>query len=176
MKNIIKCSLAVAALLVLNTSPAWAAGSVKTTSDVVLAADGTTVVGTSTLIRTSQGVSMSIQTTGLPAGHAATVWFCVFHDDGSFDCVRAAGHLVAPDGSLRAAGAVKAGDGSESIAPTFGADGRGILDPLHEFIVLVVRDHGPAVPGSIPEQIHSFQPDCTTCADPDPQFSEHPAP
>ena len=124
---------------------------------------------------------MSIHTTGLPAGHAVTVWFCIirFDDVGeflSFDCVRAAGHVVGTDGILNAGGAVKVGDASTSIAPTFGADGLGLLDPFGEFVSLVVRDHGPAVPGQIPEQIHTFQPGCATCADPDPQFSDHPAP
>ena len=182
MKNMIKYGLGVAALLVLNAGPAWAAGSVKTTSDVVLASDGMTVVGSSTLVRTSKGISMSIHTTGIPAGHAVTVWFCIYRDpldpfSGPFDCVRAAGHVVGTDGKLNLAGWVGVGDGSESISPAFGADGRGLLDPYVEFVELAVRDHGPAVPavpGKIPDQIHSFQPGCATCSD--PQYSDHPAP
>src|ERR1041384_5091055 len=104
MKSIIQCSLTVAALLALSASSAWAAGSVKTTSDVLLASDGTTVVGSSTLVRTSQGISMSIHTSGIPAGHAVTVWFCIGRNDGSFDCVRAAGHVVGNDGHINLAG------------------------------------------------------------------------
>ena len=172
MKNIIKYSLAVATLLVLNASPAWAAGSVKTTSDVKDSSD--IVVGSSTLRRTSQGVSMTIQTTGIPAGHAVTVWVCIFRDDGNFDCLRAAGHVVGADGELNAGGAVKVGDTSESISPAFGADGLGLLDPFGDFVVIVVRDHGPAIPGQIPDQIHSYQPECVTCTD--SQVSFHPAP
>jgi len=181
MKNIIKYSLAVAALLVLNASPASAAGSVKTTSDVFENKPDGALVGTSTLVRTSQGISMTIKTTGLPAGHAVTVWFCIVRFDAageflSFDCVHAAGHVVGSDGNLNAAGAVKVGDVSTSITPWDGADGFGLLDPLHEWVTLVVRDHGPAVPGLIPEQIHTFQPGCPTCAVPDPQYSDHPDP
>ena len=172
MKNIIKYSLAVATLLVLHASPAWAAGSVQTTSDVTDSSDN--VVGSSTLRRTSQGVSVTIHTTGIPAGHAVTVWVCIIRNDGNFDCLRAAGHVVGADGQLNASGAVKVGDTSESISPALGADGLGLLDPFGDFVVVVVRDHGLAIPGQIPNQFHSYQPECVTCTD--AQSSIHSAP
>jgi len=39
----------------------------------------TSVVGSSTLIRTESGVQMRLRTAGLPARHVVTVWFIVFN-------------------------------------------------------------------------------------------------
>jgi len=167
--------IAVAALMACSV---MAGPSVKTTSDVINVNSGN-VVGSSTVIRTPNGVSVVLKTrnSGIPAGHAVTMWLCILRKDGiNFDCVHLSGHIVGAGGNLNLAGWVGEGDTSESIAPVGGADGLGLEDALHDDLLIVVRDHGPAAPGSIPDQIHTFQPDCTTCADPDPLESLHLAP
>jgi hypothetical protein len=56
-----------------------ASAAIQTTSDVVLISDPTAVVGASTVTRTGRGISMSLHTTGLPAGDAGTIWWMMFN-------------------------------------------------------------------------------------------------
>ena len=51
---------------------------VADTTEVRLFSD-TSIVGSSSLLRTETGVQMTLGTTGLPAGHVVTVWFIVFN-------------------------------------------------------------------------------------------------
>lgn len=74
-----RVALAVGTGLVAATALAGGATArVADTTSVRLFSDSS-VVGSSTLIRTGSGVQMTLRTTGLPAGHVVTVWFIVFN-------------------------------------------------------------------------------------------------
>jgi hypothetical protein len=118
------------------------------------------VVGSSTLTRTESGVSFSLQTTGLQAGHAVTIWWMVFNPGGSVSVQYAAGHVIDEGGAAEFGGHLKVGDTDGVIN-----NGPGLLDARGANVVLVVRDHGPHDPGRVDEQIHTFDACNPTCTD-----------
>jgi hypothetical protein len=65
--------LVVAALagLLSGLAITHAGAATRTTSDVTFIADPSVAVGTSTLTRTDSGISFTLQTSGLQAGHAS---------------------------------------------------------------------------------------------------------
>ena len=135
-----------------------AGAATQTTSPVTTFAGE--VVGTSTLTRTGSGISFSLSTTGLEAGHAVTIWWMVFNPDGSVSVQYAAGHVIDEGGAAEFGGHLKVGDIDGVIN-----GGPGLLDALEANVVLVVRDHGPADPGRVNQQIHSFGVCNPTCTD-----------
>jgi hypothetical protein len=157
VKRRILVALALIGLLsVVLVSRAGAA--TQTTSPVTTFAGA--VVGTSTLTRTGSGISFSLSTTGLEAGHAVTIWWMVFNPDGSVSVQYAAGHVIDEGGTAEFGGHLKVGDTDGVIN-----DGPGLLDALAANVVLVVRDHGPADPGRVNQQIHTFGACNPTCTD-----------
>jgi hypothetical protein len=125
-------------------------------------------VGTSTLTRTTSGISFSLSTTGLEAGHAVTVWWMVFNPNGSLSVQYAAGHVIDEGGAAEFGGYLGVGDTGGVIN-----NGPGLLDATGANVVLVVRDHGPADPAGVSEQIHTFGTCNPTCTD--RQMSMHTA-
>jgi hypothetical protein len=117
-------------------------------------------VGSSTLTRTGSGISFSLSTTGLEAGHAVTIWWMVFNPDGSLSVQYAAGHVIDQGGAAEFGGHLRVGDTDGVIN-----NGPGLLDANGANVVLVVRDHGPAKPGTVSEQIHTFGTCNPTCTD-----------
>ena len=192
MKRRLLVILALVGLLsVLAITRAGAA--TQTTSPVVTIGDPTVVTGSSTLIRTSNGISMDLQTTELPAGDAVTIWWMVFNhpeacisgastpdptdprcgmaDMGNpaadLSVLYAAGHVIGASGAAGFAGQLAVDDASGAIM------GSGLHDPAGADVTLVVHDHGPADPATVNQQIHTFDacnPDCT-----DLQMSAHQA-
>jgi hypothetical protein len=157
VKRRILVALALVGLLsVVLISRAGAA--TKTTSPVTTFAGA--VVGTSTLTRTGSGISFSLQTTGLQAGHAVTIWWMVFNPNGSVSVQYAAGHVIDEGGAAELGGHLQVGDTDGVIN-----GGPGLLDALGANVVLVVRDHGPKDPGRVNEQIHTFDACNPTCTD-----------
>jgi hypothetical protein len=157
VKRRILVALALVGLLsVVLISRAEAA--TKTTSPVTTFAGA--VVGTSTLTRTGSGISFSLQTTGLQAGHAVTIWWMVFNPNGSVSVQYAAGHVIDEGGAAELGGHLQVGDTDGVIN-----GGPGLLDALGANVVLVVRDHGPKDPGRVNEQIHTFDACNPTCTD-----------
>jgi len=170
-----------AAMAVSLTTAASAAGSAShQTSEVRSFATGLDVVdgAKATLVRNDGGVTFTIQTSGLQANHAYTVWGiiynrpefcshpmpgvpCGFEDlyapdfglygDPRVDAslVRGAGHVVGSDGAAAFGGWVGVDDTSES------ALGPGLTNARGAVIQLDVLDHGPAV-GPVVKQIHQF--------------------
>jgi hypothetical protein len=112
-------------------------------------------VGTSTLVRSDSGIAFSLQTTGLPAGHAVTVWWMVVNPGAAVPSVLyAAGHVV--DGGVTGfGGALQEGD-TDGVVELPGLSLEGLLDANGATVVLVVRDHGPARPDIVEQQIHTF--------------------
>jgi hypothetical protein len=142
-------------------------------------------VGTSTLTRTGSGIALNLHTTGLQAGHAVTIWWMVFNNPeacihgattpdptdprcGMADITNAAvglsvlyaaGHVIDEDGVADFGAYLQEGD-TDGALPGMKL---GLLDAAGADVHLVVRDHGPADPGRVDEQIHTIgacNPDC----------------
>jgi hypothetical protein len=164
-KAIVKRRILVALALVglLSVVVVSRAGAAPTTSPVSTSPVTTfagAVVGTSTLTRTSSGISFSLSTSGLQAGHAVTVWWMVFNPNGSVSVQYAAGHVIDEGGAAQFGGYLQEGD-TEGVIN----GGPGLLDALGANVVLVVRDHGPADPARVDEQIQTFDVCNPTCTD-----------
>lgn len=153
----------------------------QTTADVeVFEFDGTPVPGGSSKItRTANGANSVLHTSGLEPGHAHTMWMVVFNvpdecattpctgDDvapgtaAMVDVIYVAGHVVGGSGKATFSGRRAAGDNSKSVFADLGAPAPGLIDPLTAEMHLVVRTHGPKVPGQVSSQIHTFEGTCT---------------
>jgi hypothetical protein len=143
-----------------------AGAATQTTSKVVTFAGKE--VGTSTLTRTDSGISFSLSTSELEAGHAVTIWWMVFNPNGSLSVQYAAGHVIDDSAVAEFGGALQEGDTDGVIN-----GGPGLLDAQGANVVLVVRDHGPVRPDIVQQQIQTFNvcnPSCT-----DLQMSMHTA-
>ena len=157
------------------------AGAAPTTSPVSTSPVKTIVtppaesveVGTSTLVRTDSGIAFSLQTSGLPAGHAVTVWWMVVNPGAAAPSVLyAAGHVIDDSGAAGFGGSLQEGD-TDGVVELDGLSLEGLLDATGATVVLVVRDHGPARPDIVEQQIHTFDVCNPTCTD--LQMSIHPA-
>jgi hypothetical protein len=149
------------------------AGAAPTTSPVSTSPVKTIVtppaesveVGTSTLVRSDSGIAFSLQTSGLPAGHAVTVWWMVVNPDAAAPSVLyAAGHVVDASGTAEFGGALREGD-TKGLVSLPGLSIAGLLDAEGADVYLVVRDHGPAKRGIVKQQIHTFDVCNPTCTD-----------
>jgi N-acetylmuramoyl-L-alanine amidase len=143
------------------------AGAAPTTSPVstspVTSSAG--AVGTSTLVRSDSGIAFSLQTTGLPAGHAVTVWWMVVNPDAAAPSVLyAAGHVVDDSGAAGFGGSLQEGD-TDGVVELDGLSLAGLLDATGATVVLVVRDHGPARADIVQQQIQTFNVCNPTCTD-----------
>ena len=141
-------------------------------------------VGSSTLNRHGNSVSMTIHTSGIPAGMAVTVWWVVFNvpencatspcgEPDIFDpAVRAdvlyaAGHVTGNGPHRNFAGQLRRGDASGSIMPFFNAllgidlPSLGLERVDGAEIHLVVRTHQQAIPAYMPDMISTFNGGCT---------------
>ncbi len=143
-----------------------AQASVRTTSDVISFADGT-VKGSSTLIRTDNGISVHLTTSGLQQG-AYSVWWVVI-EEGAFKVGNATGRVVGPEGTATFAAHLNEG---ETLVGHPTLSGGSLQDARQAEIRVVIRFHGPADLGRIFEQTHTFEPGVGV----DAQRSIHPAP
>jgi hypothetical protein len=133
-------------------------GAISTTRPVVDFATRSIVFGESTVMRTDEGVIAHLTASGLAPG-AYTLWTRV--DAPGLGPVSGwlAGHVVGQDGILNFSAHVSEG---EVLSGNPHLPSGPLQDPLHATITLVVRAHGPADPGRIYEQTHTFEP--TTAA------------
>lgn len=127
-----------------------------------------------TVLRGKNGVNASMSTHGLTPGHAYTLWVVVFNHPAectvpnacsvadalandpavAVDLIFGGGHAVGGSGKATFAGRVGLGD--------LGLRGYGLLDILEPEIHLVVRDHGPKLPGNA--QLSEFGGGCDVYA------------
>jgi hypothetical protein len=137
-------------------------------------------VGSSKLVRTSNGISANFKTDALKTGNAVTLWFVVFNYPenclaGPYKCspldmgdtaakgdfLYASGHVL---GSGNFAGHLNAGDNSRSgLAENRGCQDctPGLIEPESALVVLAIHDHGPALTGqALQAQISTFLGDC----------------
>jgi hypothetical protein len=133
-----------------------------TTRPVVDFATRSIVFGESTLKRTAHGVTAHLTASGLAPG-AYTFWTRV--DAPGMGPVSGwlAGHVVGESGILNFSAHVGVG---EVLSGNPHLPSGPLQDPLHATITLVVRNHGPADPGRIYEQTHTFEPGLDTDGDP----------
>jgi hypothetical protein len=132
------------------------------------------VVGASSkLVRNQNGVTVTVNTSGLVSGSAVTIWLIVFNNGtsgGPDDVIYGAGHVVGPNGTANFAAHLNEGDSGGSLFPQ---PSPGLIDAETAEIHIVVRSHGPFIPGMIPEQIHTVEGDCDPSVCEDLQFAIH---
>jgi hypothetical protein len=157
----------------------------SSSSDVHWTWDPVTVLGTSQLVRTESGISASLHSTGLPPGHAVTMWFVVFNypefcastpcgpadipnPNVKFDGLFGGGHVIGSSGTIDFGGHLAVGDPSGSLFVEQGGAGVGLLNPSGAEVWLMLHVHGPAGTGQVlKSQISSFLGGCQTFLGPD---------
>jgi hypothetical protein len=154
----------------------------KSTVDVINPILGI-VTGTSTLHRNSSGITVNYKTTGLTPGYAYTIWWVIWNNpqecavpgacnDSDFatpelvgvDVLYAAGHVVDDSGVGNFSGRLNVDDDSKSINDLFGLPPAGGLQSGNTYsaeVHLVLRSHGPAIPGEVNEQISGYLGGCS---------------
>lgn len=182
-------TLALLTMLAI-TLPVYASSAISDTTAVHLFSNGSAVAGSSsTLVRNSNGVYMTLLTSGLTPGDAVTIWWVIFnnptacshgmfglrcgHGDFSNPAVHAsamyaAGHVIGSDGVGDYGAGLSVGE--LTMVVLFGP---GLTSPMGADIHLVVHDHGPVNPSLMPGEIHSFVICNPTCVD--LQFAPHEA-
>lgn len=171
---------AVAALGPAGVNPAPAATTFRNAA-VQWLPSGPDVPGASSWLTTEEaGALMAIHTTELEAGDAYTVWWVVFnrpdrcttHPSGPIRCGPDDLSRPEPEASaLFGAGGVVAGRGDAffgahlPVRDTSGCQPElpcreGLTNPNEAEIHLVVRSHGPAIPGHVDGQITTFNGGC----------------
>jgi hypothetical protein len=115
------------------------------------------VLGTASLVRTGDAISMTFRTSGIPAGEAVTIWWIILDNGAPVSAQFAAGHVVGGSGVATFAGHLAEGDTSGCFSPEFtaavGCDG--LTDAQGQTVLLLARFHGQKEPGRIPVQIHT---------------------
>lgn len=112
-------------------------------------------------------VTANIHTKGLTPGDAYTVWFVIFEAPGVFvDVLYAGGGVVGDNGVANFSAHLSEDDlsGLHIVPPT---TFQGLTDAEHQGVHMIIRSHGPVIPGMEYEQISTFNGGCDTnvCAD-----------
>ncbi len=184
--------MAAMATMVVAALPAAAAGDPATRQrgDVYLILDESDVGGAG-LARFENGLSTRLRASGMTPGHAITVWWAIFNDpagcldpyacgvidvigpafggnaDGSKVSVPyATGGVVDADGVFRARAWQPLGPADGSANTYFGDPDYGLLNPLGAEVHLVLRDHGPLIPGQEHAQVSTFDGGCDPAVNP----------
>lgn len=140
-------------------------------------------VGTSHVVRTPNGVSMSLQTSAINDGYAVTVWYVIFNEPGNCatspcgvpdifdpatrtDVIFAAGHVVGNGRKANFASRRSVRDKSGSVMAFFNAllgtnlPSVGLENPRGAEVHLVVRSHEESIPEFLPDMIRTFNGGC----------------
>jgi hypothetical protein len=154
--------------------------------------DATTldVTGTATLIRNDNKISMTFNAENLTPGNAYTVWWVIWNkpencaipyacDLGDFattqlvevDALFATGHVVGGNGVGHFAASRKESDITGSTNYLFDEPAFPLEDARTAEVHLLLRDHGPAIPGQLNEQISSYLGSCDIYACYEPMFA-----
>lgn len=143
-----------------------------------------TPVGSSTVVRTDRGGSLTLETTGLAAGEVVTLWWLVFNDPdscragipavsscghpdamagrGGFSAVHAAGRIVEANGTAHYGAHLRLEDPSRALV------GPGLLYARGAEIILVLKTHGPKIPRLVSQQLRTFSGGCADRTDAPP--------
>jgi hypothetical protein len=175
-------AVALAAVLVaaVVAGPTQADPATRDVSPVIVFGTPDLVPGAwSALVRTDEGVAMTLHTSGLGPGSATTVWWVVFNNPefcthGQFGLRCGEGDLPPFGGDpavqasvLWATGNVIGGAGIGDFGAYLGEGdttgarfGPGLIDARRADVHLIVRTHGAAIPGLLAEQISTFDGGC----------------
>jgi len=138
------------------------------------------VEGTSTLHRNKNNITVNFKTDGLIPGHAVTLWWVIWNnpencttpyqctdvdfaiaDQVNVEILYAAGHVVGFNGQGNFSASLKENDNSGSVNELMGLPiAGGLLDAQKAEVHLVIRTHGPKIPGEVNEQISSYVGGC----------------
>lgn len=167
-------------VLALVASPAYSAHADHSTAPVFTIPPPLppSVVGSSTLVRNDNGVTMTAETSDLEPGDVVTFWVIVANDPddceagfpglsrcgpedhlagrGQMSVHYGAGRVVAEDGTASYGAHVRVGDTSRTL---FEED-LGLLDPRGAEVIAVLKTHGPKTPGLVSDQLHTFAGGC----------------
>lgn len=145
-------------------------GAIEQTVDVT--DFGPNVIGTATVVRNRGGITIRVSMDDVPAG-TYTVWGASFGapencvggcDGGDFNDAaqgglnRVLGRVVGSDGPATFSGRLAAGALRDNLA------GGPLQNPLGAELHLILRYHGPKIPGLVDDQIHTAGAACP-CAD-----------
>jgi hypothetical protein len=176
----IRLALALALLgTMLSALSVSAAPADRSTSMVQKIPGGMVVPGaSSSLVRTDNGISMTINTSQLDPHAVHTVWWVIFNNPehcvdgcGPDDAMRpetnasvfyAAGTIVGASGKASFAAHVRQGvyPGPVDGVSVIDVDGPGLLYPRTAEVHLVIRTHGEPIPGIVDGMLHSFNVGC----------------
>ena len=143
------------------------------TANIVDFATGVPVGGAATLTRTKNSATARIHTSGLETNAAYSIWWVVWNkptlcvggcgeDDIGIEgngVFHAGGLITGEDGTANTIVFVNAGkptEGAEVLLGSWLQKGRGFKSELH----LVIRSHGPIIPGMVDVQVGSFNGAC----------------
>jgi len=184
MRRIIALLAVTTMLIAVGAVPAGAHQN-EQEADIYLFSDDSVDIGDTTLVRSDKGLFTKISAAGLTPRHAITVWWVIFNepenclmpyqcgvDDtigeafgGNAENAKASvpfatGGVVNSNGEFTRAAMQRIGPADES-ANTFLDDvDFGLLNPLTAEVHLVLRDHGPVIPGQVREQLNTFGGGC----------------
>jgi hypothetical protein len=160
--------LGLVMLIVSGLSVAFASGPADVTPAVVVdLSDFSPIPGSSAqLVTNDQGASIRVNTSGLPPGHAVTLWWVVLNYPENCVGICDAPDAFPPPGNVNAgasvsyaAGSVVGANGKASFAGHLpvGEDAPpwtvGLLYPRTAEFHFVLRDHGPMDPSIVSGQI-----------------------
>ncbi len=180
MRKSIAAGIALAALA-LAALPAGAAPAQISSTPVFWHAQSGNVMGTpvgdgaeAQLVRTANGISYSLQTSGLRPGHAYTVWVVVINNPAACAATPCSpvdilqtpatnatvtygtGHVVGASGRAGFGGHLRTGPIAGGWLP-----GIALENPYGADIHLVLNDHGEVLPDYLPEMIQTYRAGCT---------------
>ncbi len=122
---------------------------------------GEPVEGTgATITRTDHGISFMVMTTDLTPGDAYSVWVVIVEPDGDLFVFNIAGGIANPNGDLNFATHVATGTVAEANGITILVGGGEFDHPRDAAIHLVIRTHGPVIPGMQMAQFGTFNGGC----------------
>jgi len=158
-KKILGIVLAVGLLLAVGTlrgaqSPTAA---VQDFASVKVIATGT-VVGSAQLVRNNNGIVCTIHTSGLVPGDVYSVWWVMPEESLIYN---ASGGIAGADGTATFAGHASVGPVGPVDGSTVLSNGDGSFDqPRTDTVLVIIRHHGPPIPGQINQQTGSFNFGC----------------
>ena len=153
-------TLLILVLSALSTSTVFAHDALESEAHVLVKPNLQVVAGESDLVRNFDGISFEIETSRLEPGHAFTVWIKVHEPDGTI-VVFGGGGLSGDDGEGEFEGHLSTGPIPDADGETVDKQGDGNFDtPFTSKVTLVIRDHGPVIPGQVHDQTHSKNGGC----------------
>lgn len=153
---------------------------VSCTSPIIDAVNQIGDAGIAKLKRNQNKISMNFKVENLEPGYAYSIWWVIWNkpencgnpfecgepdfgiaDEVQVEVLYAAGHVVGQSGKGYFSGSLKENDDSGSINDLFGLPGYGgLTDAQSAEVHLVLRSHGPSIPGQVNEQINSYPGGC----------------